>query len=124
MNKLFLIPLILALVSGVIPYKAKVISVYDGDTCTVEINIGLDITKREKIRLYGINAPELTTEEGKKVAAYVKTLLEGKEVRIETNNDRREKYGRLLATVYIGTTNVNKLLIEKCMAKEYYGRNE
>ena len=35
------------------------ISVYDGDTITVTIDLGFNIKKREKIRFYGINAPEL-----------------------------------------------------------------
>ena len=41
-------------------YKAKVVDVYEGDTCTVDIDLGLHIwNKGEKIRLNRINAPEL-----------------------------------------------------------------
>ena len=41
-------------------YRSIVVSVYDGDTCTVDIDLGLNIwTLREKIRLIRINAPEL-----------------------------------------------------------------
>jgi micrococcal nuclease len=40
-------------------YKAKIISVYDGDTVTAVIDLGFEITKKIKIRLYGINAPEI-----------------------------------------------------------------
>ena len=41
-------------------YRAVVVSVYDGDTCTVDIDLGLNTWVRgEKLRLYRINAPEL-----------------------------------------------------------------
>ena len=41
-------------------YKAKVVNVYDGDTCNVDIDLGLHTwIKGEKIRLTRINAPEL-----------------------------------------------------------------
>ena len=42
-------------------YKAQVTEVYDGDTCTVEIDLGLHtFLKDEKVRLNRINAPEVT----------------------------------------------------------------
>lgn len=41
-------------------YRAKVKSVYDGDTCTVDIDLGFHITLRDiKVRLYGVDTPEL-----------------------------------------------------------------
>ena len=41
-------------------YKAVITSVYDGDTCTVDIDLGLSTWIRgEKVRLYRSNAPEL-----------------------------------------------------------------
>ena len=41
-------------------YKAIVISVYDADTITVDIDLGFHIWARsEKIRLFGIDAPEV-----------------------------------------------------------------
>lgn len=45
-------------------YKAKVVSVYDGDTFTVDIDLGLHTwINGEKIRLNRINAPELRGNE-------------------------------------------------------------
>ena len=40
-------------------YKAKIISVYDGDTVTAVMDLGFNITNKIKIRLHGINAPEI-----------------------------------------------------------------
>ena len=41
-------------------YCAKVVSVYDGDTITVDIDLGFGIVlKKQKLRLLGINTPEV-----------------------------------------------------------------
>ena len=41
-------------------YRATITSVYDGDTCTADVDIGFKVTVRgEKIRLARINAPEI-----------------------------------------------------------------
>lgn len=45
-------------------YKAIVSSVYDGDTCTVDVDLGLGTwVKRDKLRLSRINAPEIRAAE-------------------------------------------------------------
>ena len=44
-------------------YHAKIVKVYDGDTCTCEIDLGFNITRRVKIRLVGINTPEIRTKD-------------------------------------------------------------
>lgn len=60
-------------------YKAKVESVYDGDTCTVDIDLGLHTwINREKIRLNRINAPELRGNEkdkGLKSRDFLRSLI-------------------------------------------------
>ena len=41
-------------------YRAKIISVYDGDTVTADIDLGLSIWARaEKMWRYGIDTPEI-----------------------------------------------------------------
>ena len=41
-------------------YRATITSVYDGDTCTADVDIGFKVTVRgEKLRLARINAPEI-----------------------------------------------------------------
>lgn len=79
-------------------YKANVVSVYDGDTCTIDIDLGLHTWIRgEKIRLNRINAPEIKRKERTKGLAsrdFLKSLILHKEVIIETIKDAKEKYGR------------------------------
>ena len=44
-------------------YRAIVKSVHDGDTFTVDIDLGFGVwLKDQNIRLYGINAPEVKGE--------------------------------------------------------------
>ena len=111
-------------------YRAVVQSVYDGDTCTVDIDLGLGIWVRgEKLRLYRINAPErrgVEKEAGLDSGDYLRHLIDGKEVYVQTVKDRKGKYGRYLADIWLegedGTwTNVNDLMVQHGYAvyKEY-----
>lgn len=100
-------------------YYARVVKVNDGDTCTVEIDLGLMMWKHgETIRLARINAPELHGRSAKKGAEsrdFLKTLIEGKEVVLVTIRDKREKYGRYLGEIWLLSdgvhVNVNDMLV-------------
>jgi micrococcal nuclease len=92
-------------------YNAIIQKVVDGDTMEIAIDLGLSVwIHDEKIRLYGINTPEVfgvkkgtpEWEEGNKASEFVKSILKEKdEVLIQTIKDKQEKYGRYLALVYI-----------------------
>jgi micrococcal nuclease len=106
-------------------YQAIVTNVYDGDTCTVDIDLGLSTWVRgEKIRLYRINAPELRgTERPKGLISrdFLREQIDGKKIIIQTIKDRREKYGRYLAEIWLPNgkedpINVNDLLVAKGFA--------
>lgn len=104
-------------------YRAIVTAVHDGDTCTVDIDLGFAIwMKNQKLRLYGINAPEMTgiqKEDGIKSRNYISSMILGKEIIIETQKDKTEKYGRWLATIWINGENLNKKLVLEGYAKEF-----
>ena len=65
-------------------YKAIVSDVYDGDSCTVDIDLGFGIWARGvKLRLANIDTPELrgeNREQGKQVRDYVRNLILNKQV--------------------------------------------
>ena len=106
-------------------YTARVQSVYDGDTCRVDIDLGLGMWLRnEKLRLVRINAPEMTGPEkaaGTASRDFLRELIDGKEIIIETVKDRRGKYGRYLADIWIQQgecwVNVNDELVAKGFAE-------
>lgn len=85
-------------------YEARIAEVYDGDTVTAEMDLGFRIFFTEKIRLLGINAPELKGSEkskGKKSRDALKNLVLNKKTIITTEKDKKEKYGRYLGTIYL-----------------------
>jgi len=107
-------------------YKAIVTSVYDGDNCSVDIDLGLSVWIRgEKLRLNRINAPELRGDERAKGLLsrdFLKDKIEGKEITIETIKDRREKYGCYLAEIWLEEKkgkfiNINDLMVTEGFAK-------
>ena len=103
-------------------YKAVVTDVYDGDTCTVDIDLGLHTwIKGEKLRLNRINAPELRGTErtkGLKSGDHLRNIINGKEVYLETIKDKKEKYGRYLAEVWFEESKGKFININDKMVKD------
>jgi|TARA_Y100000782_G_C10139429_1_gene246526 micrococcal nuclease len=104
-------------------YQAYVTDVYDGDTITCDINLGFGIKyTKQKIRLYGIDTPELRgeeREEGLRVRDYVREKILNKNIILHSYRDSKGKYGRYLGDIYYDNINLNKELLEKKMAKKY-----
>ena len=98
--------------------SVPVVSVADGDTVTVLID-----RKEEKIRLIGMDAPELGQRPwGQKSKQYLEELLRtsGWKVNLEYDVDKRDKYGRLLA--YLRTADgqfINVLMVKNGYAMIY-----
>ena len=85
-------------------YRAKIIKVYDGDTVTAEVDLGFKIKITEKLRLAGINAPEvrgIDKEKGKLSRDFLRELILDKDVTIKTNKDKKGKYGRYIAEIFL-----------------------
>lgn len=77
--------------------------IIDGDT--IEVKIGDELVT---VRMIGIDCPESVhpdeeknTEEGKIASEYTRSLLEGKRVRLEYDEQLTDEYGRTLAYVYL-----------------------
>ncbi len=107
-------------------YKAIVVDVYDGDTITVDIDLGMGIwLKKQKIRLADINTPEIRgkeREEGLKVRDWLRNKILNKEIILETIKDTKGKYGRWLGKVWFADgeeyTNINMFLVMNKMAEK------
>ena len=86
-------------------YKAYVTDVYDGDTITCIIDCGFNIgMQKTKIRLYGINTPELRGEDreiGLHVRDELRKKILNKHILLKTIKDKKGKYGRYLGKIYI-----------------------
>jgi len=108
-------------------YKARIVKVYDGDTVTASIALGFHHTmERQKLRLKGIDTPELRGEERPKgliARDRLAELILDKDVIIESYRDKSGKYGRWIATIHLDVdgewVNVNELLVAEGLAELY-----
>jgi endonuclease YncB( thermonuclease family) len=83
-------------------YCAVVERVVDGDTLLVLIDAGFGNVVRERLRLRGMNTPELGTPEGDKAKRYVTGLLPaGSLIVIKTY--RTDDYGRFVVDTFYKT---------------------
>jgi endonuclease YncB( thermonuclease family) len=84
--------------AGLYTYRALVKKVVDGDTLSVHVELGLGVWRTEILRLRDINAPELTSEAGKRAASVIESAL--KDCRyIVIKTYRRDMYARYVADV-------------------------
>lgn len=101
--------------------SAQVVRVIDGDTLQVNIN-----GKKETIRLLLVDTPETVHPSkpiqpfGLEASQFMKERLSGKQVKVELDINERDKYGRLLAYIYVNNEMVNKQLLEKGLARVAY----
>jgi len=107
--------------------KGIVIKVYDGDTITIASKLPYLSSPlyRFSVRLNGIDCPEIKSkDENEKQCAQIakkemSDLILNKIVILK--NVQTEKYGRILADVYIGDLHLNNHMIEKRLAISYDG---
>lgn len=115
--------------NGLYNYKAKIVEIYDGDTFTAEVDLGFRIKMKIKLRLDGINTPELRGKDprekelAKEVRDFLRENYLNSEIILETK--KKGKYGRYLSTVRIPNVidppSLNDLLIKLGYAREYHG---
>lgn len=104
-------------------YDAIVKEVYDGDTVTIDIDLGFNTwTMNQKFRLYGVDAPEIrgeTKENGIISRDALRNQVLNQQVIIHTIKDRKDKYGRWLCEIYKGALNINQWMIDNGYASIY-----
>jgi len=102
-------------------YRGIVTKVYDGDTITVDVDLGFHVSlKGEKFRLYRINTPEVRgpeKDQGIISRDWLRDRILDKEVMLVTVKDKKGKYGRWLADVWIDDVNVNDELVSNGLAE-------
>jgi micrococcal nuclease len=113
---------LLSVLSGCAPYQgngyyARVVFVYDGDT--VRLDNG------QRVRYLGIDTPEMNYRNppaerfAKDAKEFNKVLVANKRVRLEFDAEKKDKYDRLLAYVYVDDIFINARLVEEGYAKVY-----
>ena len=93
--------------------SGRVISVADGDTITI---IG-DGNTQYKIRLNAIDAPEKSQAFGQKSKQQLSNYVFGKDVTVTWKS--KDKYGRVLGTVFVGGKDINLQMVRDGYAHHY-----
>ena len=113
----------------------EIVKVLDGDTIDVEIDLGFDLYKKERVRVAGVDTPEKRTRDLEEKALGIdatnwlkekleSTLAGDDELTIRTElHGGVGKYGRLLGWLYIGDSDLslNEQMITEGYAWEYDG---
>ena len=113
-------------------YKAYVRRVVDGDTLHVVLDLGFEIYREEKIRLRGINAPEIASAQGKKSLSALKHILKNAPFVI-LKSTATDVYGRYVGDVFLADSKtesnpqevadkgiyLNQLLLDKKLVEPF-----
>ncbi|MCX7803852.1 MAG: thermonuclease family protein [Planctomycetota bacterium] len=110
--------------------RGQVLRVTDGDTLTLRLKRKDGSESEEKVRLIGINAPEMHLHEKlppdpfavEARDALAELCPPGSVVEVEEHG--RDKYGRLLCRLFAGGKDVGAVLIERGLARHYFLRNQ
>lgn len=96
------------------PVTARVVRVVDGDTIAVRVG-----SRLERVRYIGVDTPETVKPSspvqcfGKRASAFNGRLVGGRSVRLRFDRELRDRYGRLLAYVFVGERFVNAELVRR-----------
>jgi endonuclease YncB( thermonuclease family) len=107
---------------GAFTYRGTVTRIVDGDTLDVRLASG----RRERVRLIGIDTPESGACYAAKASARARQLALSKPVVLkgDASQDTRDRYGRLLAYVWLpGGKDLGYQLLAGGHAKVYVFRN-
>lgn len=113
-------------------HVGRVGKVYDVDTITIMFYFnGTDSNcklYKKSCRIFGIDGPEMKTKNRyeKKIALkgqqFLENLLLGEVVTLK--NNKNDKYGRILADVYLGDVKISDVLLEQKYAVKYDGKKK
>ncbi len=100
--------------AGPSPGTVRVVAVVDGDTFRAIVD-----GREERIRLIGVDSPEVPWYGGpgecfgSEAGAFARDRLEGRSVGLTYDRERRDRYGRLLAYVYVQDELFNLTLLRQ-----------
>lgn len=107
-------------------YNCQILRVVDGDTLDLEIDLGFNVRIRERVRLIGVDTPEVfgknASPEGTVASDFTKAWVEkytSQDGVFRYNSlkyDSKDKYGRALGTIsFIDNTGKTSILNEELL---------
>lgn len=104
-----------------LPKEGIVTQVNDGDTIEITavdpIGQGLDRVSSRSVRYLGIDAPNAGEDKFEEAKIYNERLVLGKKVTLEYDTPQNDKYGRILAWIWLDGKLINKEMIISGLAK-------
>jgi len=97
-------------------YPATVLKVVDGDTVKMRMRLGFGMCIDESMRLRGVDAAEIDTDEGKKAHRAIQKLLKNA-AQITVFTWSHDRYGRYIADLIADGVYINKALVESGHAR-------
>ncbi|VAW15850.1 hypothetical protein MNBD_BACTEROID05-1200 [hydrothermal vent metagenome] len=107
-------------VSDLYNYRASLNYVIDGDTVVLNVDVGFRTWSKQKLRLRGINSPEISTAQGVKAKYFVQQRLTA-DTPIFIKTYKKDKYDRYLADIFFGSKKefLNQTLLDQNLATIY-----
>ena len=96
--------LLAMLYASLFAFNGKVVSIHDGDTITI-----LQGKQQIKVRLFGIDAPELKQPYGKKSKQFLASLIAGQVVEVEPKG--KDRYRRTLGIIHYKGQDINAQMV-------------
>lgn len=122
MKRWAIIIALLVIVTGCAgPAESTVAMVYDGDSFVM--------ANGDEIRLIGIDAPEKGQPGAAQARAFLKQLIEGRQIRLQADKQDKDRYGRLLRYAYLpagqgqaglGETFINAEMLRRGHAQTFF----
>jgi len=103
----------------------KIVKYVDGDTIDIVVDLGFHVSVKKRIRLHGINTPEIRTknkkekELGFKARERLVELCEANNGTLILRSHGLGKYGRVLGEIINDNCSVNRMLVIEGHAEEY-----
>lgn len=108
-------------------YRAKLDRVVDGDTVDLVVDLGFNIHHKVRVRLYGIDTPEIRTRDpiekmaGLAARDFVSDWFAGHNY-VYVKTYKEDKYGRILGELFVSedeSFSLNEMLIDAGLASKY-----
>jgi len=92
-------------------YSAIVEKVVDGDTILLRVDLGFDVSISQRVRLRGIDCPEISTPQGQKAKKFVEDQLKGCKTVVIQTFKKIDMYGRYVCDLFYFKGETDKEII-------------
>ncbi len=102
-------------------YEARILRVVDGDTLWLLIHLGGADWRKEKLRLRGIDCPEMGTSAGEAAKRYVQAQLQ-RTTRLTITTTKPDQWDRYLSDVFLTTATGEEIFLNNRLLETGHAR--